>query len=135
MRRGAVIAAISIALAGCVGEQLAPYGGDLRTARQSCNQQYPRAIGSYLPHAACVNDAIERLVIPKARHPDLVRLQEKTRALLSEKIDRRKISAPTGERKMAQADALVAQAEHNREIRNEVGAQRCIAAINSILGQ
>jgi hypothetical protein len=135
MPRGAVILAIFIALAGCVGEQLAPNGGDLRTARQSCNQQYPRAIGSYLPHATCVNDVIERLVIPKARHPDLVRLQEHTRVSLSEKIDKRKISAQTGERKMAQVDALVAEAEHDRNIRDKAAAQRRIAAINSILGQ
>jgi len=133
MRRGVVVVAIFVALAGCVGEQLAPYGGDLKTARQSCNQQYPRGIGHYLPHAACVNDAIEQLVIAKARHPDLIRLQENARASLSEKIDRRKISAQTGERKMAQVDALVAQAEHDRDIRDEAGAQHCIAAINSIL--
>ena len=133
MLRIGVIGAISIALVGCVERPSASSGEDLGTAGQACNQQYPRRIGNYLLHAACVNDAVERLAIPTARYPDLIRLQEQARALLSAKIDRRTISVRSGERKMAQADALVAQAEHDRDIGDEAGAHRRIAAINSIL--
>jgi hypothetical protein len=133
MLRIGVIGAISIALVGCVERPSASSGEDLGTARQACNQQYPRRIGNYLLHAACVNDAVERLAIPTARYPDLIRLQEQARASLSAKIDRRTISVRSGERKMAQADALVAQAEHDRDIGDEAGAHRRIAAISSIL--
>ena len=116
-----------------MGGPSAPFGEDLGAARQACNQEYPRKIGNYLPHATCVNDAVERLAIPTARYPDLIRLQENARASLSAKIDRRTISVRTGERKMARADALVVQAEHDRDIGDEAGAHRRIAAINSIL--
>ena len=128
-----VSGAVSIALAACMGGPFAPFGGDLAAARQLCNQQYPRWIGNYLPHAACVNDAVERLAIPTARYPDLIRLQENARALLSEKIDMRKLSVRTGERRMAQVDLLVAQAERDRDIGDEAGARRRIAAIDSML--
>jgi hypothetical protein len=135
MLRVVVIGAISIALTGCVGGPFAPSSGDLGAARKACNQHYPRRVGNYLPHAACVNDAVERLAIPTARYPDLVRLQENARALLSEKIDRRMISAQIGERKMAQADAGVAQAERDRDIGDEASARQRIGTINSILRQ
>ncbi|HEV2100356.1 MAG TPA: hypothetical protein VGR45_15730 [Stellaceae bacterium] len=133
MLRVGVCGAMSVALAACAGGPLEPSGGDLAAARQLCNQQYPRKIGNYLPHAACVNDAVEQLAIPTARYPDLIRLQESARALLSEKIDMRKLSVRTGEHRMAQADGLVAQAERDRDIGDEAGARRRIAAINSIL--
>jgi hypothetical protein len=133
MLRIGVIGAISVALVGCVAGPSASSGEDLGTAGQACNQQYPRRIGNYPPHAAGVNDAAERLAIPTARYPDLIRLQEQVRASAVAKIDRRTISVRSGERKMAQADALVAQAEHDRDIGDEAGAYRLIAAINSIL--
>jgi hypothetical protein len=135
MLRGMVIGAIFIVLTGCVGGPFAPYGGDLGAARKFCNQQYPKRVGNYLPHAACVNDAVERLAIPTARYPDLVRLQENARTSLSEKIDRRMISLQLGERKMAQADAGIAQAARDRDTGDEASARQRIGAINSILRQ
>jgi hypothetical protein len=45
------------------------------------------------------------------------------------------ISVQLGERKMAQADARVAQAVRDREIGDEAGAQHHIGTINSILRQ
>ena len=70
------LAAISILCALVVGCVLAPLPGDLRSAREACNRQYPRRVGSYLPHAQCVNAAVERYALPTASHPDPIRLQE-----------------------------------------------------------
>jgi len=81
-----------------------PIGGDLKTARDACNLQYPMRVGNYLPHAHCVNAAIETYALPNARYPDLIRLQAQVRASLSEKIDRRRITVQAGERRMAEAD-------------------------------
>src|SRR5258708_1428134 len=53
--------------------------GNLNADRQACNRAYPPKLGNYLPHAQCVNEAVERDAIPFARHPDLVRLQEQLR--------------------------------------------------------
>jgi hypothetical protein len=131
--RGGAIAALSIVLAACVGAQWGPYGDNLSNARQVCNRQYPRRIGSYLPHAACVNDAVERFAIGEARYPDLVRLQEDVRVSLSDKIDARAITVRTAEHRMRRADALVAQASRDRDAGNETGANRHIAAIDRIL--
>ena len=76
----------------------------LQTARDGCNLQYPMRVGNYLPHAHCVNAAIETYALPNARYPDLIRLQAQVRASLSEKIDRRRITVQAGERRMAEAD-------------------------------
>jgi hypothetical protein len=70
------LAAISILCALVVGCVLAPLPGDLRSAREACNRQYPRRVGNYLPHAQCVNAAVERYALPTASHPDPNRLQE-----------------------------------------------------------
>jgi len=131
LQGGAV--AMSIALAACVGELSPPSGDALAAARQACNQQYPRRIGNYLPHAVCVNDAIERLAIPTARYRDLVRLQENARISLSEKIDTREISVRTGERQMKRVDTLVAEAARDRDTGNDGNAARRIATIDRIL--
>lgn len=130
--RGGVVA-MSIALAACVGELPLPPGESLGAARQACNQQYPRGIGNYLPHAVCVNDAIERLAAPVARYPDLVRLQENARVSLSDKIDAREISVRSGERKMRRVDTLIAQASHDRDTGNDGSADHRIATIDRIL--
>src|SRR5438045_9395284 len=106
--RAAAITVLCILLASCV---LPPPTGDLRGAREDCTRQYPRRVGNYLPHARCVNAAIEAYALPTARHPDLVRLQEEIRASLSERIDRRRRSAAAGERRMGQADRRVAEAD------------------------
>jgi len=119
------------ALAGCVVAP--PSMGDLKAAREACNRDYPARLGNYLPHARCVNAAIESYALPTARHPDLIRLQAEIRASLSEKIDHRRLSVQAGERRMADADRLVAAAQHDREAGNEKAASRRIAAIEQML--
>jgi hypothetical protein len=121
-------------VAGCVSAPLpAPLPGDLRSARQACNREYPRRAGNYLPHAQCVNAAVERYALPTASHPDLIRLQEGVRAALSDKVDRRQISVSAGERRMAKADRLVAVAERERDAGNDAAAARRVAAIEEML--
>ena len=130
---GGALAALAIALAACVATPWGPSGDNLSNARQACNRQYPRKIGSYLPHAACVNDAVERFAIGQARYPDLVRLQEDARVSLSDKIDAREIAVPTAEHEMRRVDALVARASRDRDAGNETSANRHIGAIGRIL--
>ena len=107
--------------------------GDLAAERQACNTAYPAKIGNYLPHAECVNAAVERYALPTASHPDLIRLQEGVRAALSDKVDRRQISVSAGERRMAKADRLVAVAERERDAGNDAAAARRVAAIEEML--
>lgn len=130
-------AAVSILCAlavGCVpAPLLAPLPGDLRSAREACNREYPRRVGNYLPHAQCVNAAIERYALPTASYPDLIRLQEGVRAALSDKVDRRQIRLSAGERRMAEADRLVAAAERERDVGNDAAATRRVAAIEEML--
>ena len=125
-------AAMSILCAlivGCVG---APPPGDLRSAREACNRQYPRRVGNYLPHAQCVNAAVERYALPTASHPDLIRLQGGVRAALSDKVDRRQISVSAADRRMAAVDRLVAAAERERDAGNNATAARRVAAIEAM---
>jgi hypothetical protein len=126
----ALIGAVCSLLASCA---LPPLTGDLKSAREACNRDYPRRIGNYLPNARCVNAAIEAYALPAARHPDLVRMQEEIRASLSEKIDRRRLSVPAAERRMAEADRLVTQAERERDAGNNDAASRRIAAVEKLL--
>ena len=67
-------------------------------------------VGDEPAHAQCVN-AVVRCALPTASHPDLIRLQEGVRAALSDKVDRRQISASAGERRITEADRLVAVPE------------------------
>ena len=126
------IAVVATALlGGCV---VAPGTmGDLKTARASCNDQYPARIGNYLPHAQCVNAAIETYALPSARHADLISLQAQVRASLSEKVDRRRLTVQAGERRMAEADRFVTAAERDRHAGNQRAADRRIAAIEQML--
>ena len=111
-----------------------PFGaGDLQSARQACNQAYPPRIGNYLPHAHCVNAAIEAYALAAERHPDLIRLQEEVRTTLSEKVDRRRISVRDGERQMAEADKLVAEAGRARDAGHPAAASRRIATVEAML--
>ena len=127
----AIATALTCALvAGCA---LPPLTGDLRSAREACNRDYPRRVGNYLPHAHCVNAAIEAYALPTARHPDLVRLQEEIRASLSDRIDRRRLSVSAGERRMGEADRLVTEAERERDAGNEKAASRRLAAVEEML--
>lgn len=128
-----VLSAAGLLLAGCGPQFFAGPPGDLQTARQACNEAYPRRIGTYLPHARCVNAAIEAYAVPVSRNPDLIRLQAELRETLSEQIDRRRLSVQAAERRMAEADRLVAQAESDRAAGNEKAASRRIAAIEEML--
>jgi len=56
-------------------------------------------VGNYLPHANCVNAAIESYALPGARYPDLIGLQAQVRAALSAKIDSRRITVQAGQRR------------------------------------
>src|SRR5437764_430000 len=135
MMQGAIKLAIATALACALlgGCALGPLAGDLKSAREGCNRDYPRRIGNYLPHAHCVNAAIEAYALPTARHPDLVRLQEEVRASLSDRIDRRRLSVSAGERRMAEADRLVVEAERERDAGKEKAASRRVVAIEEML--
>ncbi len=129
------LAAVSLSAvtAGCA---VLPFGqptGDLRSARLACNAQYPERVGSYLPHAQCVNAAIETYAMPTAPYPDLIRLQADLRAHFSEKIDRREITPQTAQRQMREADRLVTAAEHNRNAGKESAARRDVAGLEAML--
>ena len=126
----AVIGTLGALLTGCA---FGPFGGDLQSAREACNRAYPPRIGNYLPHADCVNAAVERYALPTARHPDLIRLQEEVRSALSDKVDRRRIGVRDGEHRMAEADRLITAAERDRDAGNEKAASRRIAAIEEML--
>src|SRR6202035_3098111 len=126
----AVIGTFGALLAGC---PLGPFGGDLQSAREACNRAYPPRIGNYLPHADCVNAAVERYALPNSPYPDLIRLQEEVRSALSDKVDRRRIGVRDGERRMAEADRLITAAERDRAAGNEKAASRRIAAIEEML--
>jgi hypothetical protein len=125
------LSAICALLAGCVA--VGPSFGDLKSARETCNRDYPARIGNYLPHARCVNAAIETYALPTASHPDLVRLQAEVRVSLSEKIDRKRLSVQAGERRMADADRLVAAAESERDAGNQKAADRRVAALEAMI--
>jgi hypothetical protein len=110
-----------------------PPAGDLRSARAACNDAYPRRVGNYLPHARCVNAAIEAYAVPNSRNPDLMRLQAQVRQTLSEKIDRHRLSAPAGEQRMTEADQLIGEAERERAAGNETAASRHVSAVERML--
>ncbi|MBV9016089.1 MAG: hypothetical protein JO213_22475 [Alphaproteobacteria bacterium] len=125
------LSAICAILAGCVAG--APPFGDLKSAREACNREYPARVGNYLPHARCVNAAIETYALSRTSHPDLVRLQAEVRVSLSEKIDRKRLSVQAGERRMAEADRLVAAAESERDAGNQKAADRRVAALEAMI--
>ncbi len=131
------IAAMSILctlVASCVPAALpGPLTDNLRSAREACNRDYPRRVGNYLPHAQCVNAAVEPYAVPTASHPDLIRLQEGARAALSDKIDHHRISVSAGERRMAEVDRLIALAERQRNAGHGAAAANRLAAIEEVL--
>ena len=126
----AVIGTFGALLAGCA---FGPLGGDLQSAREACNRAYPPRIGNYLPHADCVNAAVERYALPTARHPDLIRLQEEVRSALSDKVDRRRIGVRDGEQRMAEADRLITAAERDRDAGNNAAAARRVKTVEEML--
>ena len=131
--RPAWVVAAALALAGCAVGSPAPPAGSLREARDACNREYPARIGNYRPHAECVNAAVEEYAMPTARYPDLLRLQEELRRKLSERIDRRRISAETGAHRMAEADAALEQVTRDREAGREAAAEKKLASLRRML--
>ena len=102
--------------------------GNLAFDRAACTKQYPPQIGNYVPHAQCVNAAVERDAIPFARYPELVRLQEQLRLKYSTAIDAGALSPQAGARKMTEADALVEATMRDRDRgRNTVADHRMTA--------
>jgi|SRR6516164_9660436 hypothetical protein len=96
-------------------------------------------VGDEPAHAQCVN-ALERCVLPTASHPDLIRLQEGVRVALSDKVDRRQISASAGERRITEAGRLVAVPEREWGTGNNAAAARsrrskkCCAELVAVAG-
>jgi hypothetical protein len=107
--------------------------GDLAAERQACNTAYPPKIGNYLPHAECVNAAVERHALPYAPYPDLVRLQEELRINYSAQIDNGSITPRTGETKMAKADELIAGASTERDAGRSEGADNQVTRLQTAL--
>jgi hypothetical protein len=133
MRRIVLCTVICGALAACVAPPFGSPTGDLPGARLACNQRYPARIGNYLPHAQCVNAAIESYALPAARHPELLRIQEDIRASLAGRVDRRQISLEAGRNKMNEADALVAEIERDQDRGNQAAAARRIKALDAMV--
>jgi hypothetical protein len=139
MRRGLAVGLLCSGLAAC--SVPSPFAvptlpnppGDLSADRQACNQQYPPRRGNYLPHAQCVNAAVERDAIPFARYPDIVRLQEQLRLKYSAQIDQQVISPREGERKMATADELVNGAIRDRDTGRQEVADHRVARLQAML--
>ena len=133
MGRKLAIGLLCAALASCVMPMPPP--GDLSADRQACNNAYPPRVGNYLPHAECVNAAVERDAIPFARYPDLVRLQEQLRRKYSAQIDGGVLTAKAGARKMAEVDNMVTAAEHDRDIGRAAAADHRRDRIEAMLRQ
>ena len=129
-----VMSAGLAALAACAPQYgTGSAGGDLQSARAACNEAYPQRVGNYLPHARCVNAAVEAYALPSAQNPDLMRLQAQVRESLSERIDRRRLGVEAGERRMAEADRLIAEAERERAAGHETAAARHVSTVEKML--
>jgi hypothetical protein len=141
MRRTLAMGLICLGLAGC--EVPSPFQdrvpglptppGNLTADRDACNRQFPQHVGNYVPHAQCVNAAIERDSIPFARYPDLVRLQEQLRVKYSAEIDNGTLSPAAAERKMRFADEIVSDATHDRDIGRQTVADHRVYALQAML--
>jgi hypothetical protein len=141
MRWTLAVGLICVGLGGC--EVPSPFQGmvpgipsppgNLAADREACNEQFPPRVGNYLPHAQCVNAAVERDAIPFARYPDLVRLQEQLRIKYSTAIDSGALSPQAGERKMREADEIVSSAMHDRDIGRQTVADHRVYGLQAML--
>jgi hypothetical protein len=146
------LASCAVVLSGCVYQPIPPpaypsttvdvakpaqpppgNAAALAAARQACAAQYPAAVGTFLARATCVNDAIDRIALPSAANPDLIRLQESARLALSTKLDDRAISQKQAEATMAKIDATVASVEHDRAISDQNAAASQLAILNDLV--
>ncbi len=128
--------AISLLCAGVVScATPLPPSGDLRVDRQACDKAYPSQVGNYAAHAKCVNAAVESDAIPRARYPDLIRLQEQFRLKYSLQADNRVLTPQAAARKMAEIDAMVAKIEHDRSSGHTDAAEKLLHRIEAMLRQ
>jgi hypothetical protein len=139
MRHILAMAILCAGLAGCAVPSpfavpnLGAPPGDLAADRQACNKQFPERIGNYLPHAECVNAAVERDAIPLSRYPDIVRLQERLRVKYSGDIDRGALSPREGQHRMAEVDELVNAAMRDRDNGRREVADRRVDRLQTLL--
>jgi hypothetical protein len=144
MRRTLIIGLVCGGLAGCMAPGTRPIPppprvsapappGDLRSARLACNTAYPAQIGNYLPHAECVNKAVETYALPTARYPDLVQLQEQLRAKFSAQIDNGTLTPQAGEQQMGEVDTLVTAAEQDRDSGQTAAADQRVGRLQALL--
>jgi hypothetical protein len=141
MRWTLAVGLICVGLTGC--EVPSPFQGmvpglptppgNLAADREACNKQFPQHIGNYLPHAQCVNAAIERDSIPFARYPDLVRLQEQLRVKYSAETDNGTLSPQAAEHNMRLADEIVSAAMHDRDIGRQTVADHRVYGLQALL--
>ena len=114
-------------------QQVTASHDDLTAARLACDNAHPMRIGNYLPHADCVNAAVDRYALGPSRYPDLVRLQEQVRSEISERMDERAISPREGEEQMAAADTTIGAAERERDAAHTEAADQHIAQVEAML--
>ena len=141
MRRTLAIGLLCVGLTGCGVSVPSPFAvpglgeppGNLAADRAACTKQFPERIGNYLPHAECVNAAVERDAIPFARYPDLVRLQEQLRVKYSAAIDKGALSPREGQRKMIEADDLVNAAMRDRDTGRHTVADHRVDRLQAML--
>jgi hypothetical protein len=125
--------ATSILYALVVSCVSAPLPGDMRSAREACNREHPRRVGSYLPHAQYVNAAVDHYALPTPSNPDLIRLQEGVRAALSDKVDRRQISVSAGNAAWRKPTVWSLWPRRERDAGKDAAAARRVAAIEEML--
>jgi hypothetical protein len=139
MRRALAVGLLCSGLAACSVPSpwtipVLPGGpGDLAADRAACNKSFPPQQGNYLPHAQCVNAAVERDAIPYSRHPDIVRLQEQLRVKYSTLIDRGAITPQQGQHKMAEADEMVNAALRDRDTGRMAAAGHRVDRLQAML--
>lgn len=80
-----------------------------------------------------MNAAVERDAIPRARYPDLVRLQEQFRLKYSTQTDSRVLTANAAARKMAEVDDMVVAIEHGRTSGRAAAADHLLRRIEAML--
>lgn len=105
----------------------------LAAARQACAGRYPAKVGTFFARATCVNEAIDRIALPNAANPDLIKLQENARIALSTKLDNGAIGQKAAEATMAEIDAKVTSIEHYRAISDQTAAARQLDVLNALV--
>jgi hypothetical protein len=105
----------------------------LAAARQACAGRFPARVGTFFARATCVNEAIDRIALPTAANPDLIKLQENARIALSTKLDGGAIGQKAAEATMAEIDAKVTSIEHYRAISDQNAAAHQLEVLNALV--